>query len=88
MRKKEKFSKQSTALYVVIKNENILYRSRRIRHRHCDSVELLKSRANGEANNNTTDIANTAQNAPQSATHDSYETPKLEEFGDDEEFPF
>ena len=54
----------------------------------CDSAELLESCASGETNNNTTNTANTAQNAPQSATHDSYETPKLEELGDDEELPF
>ena len=54
----------------------------------CDSVELLKSRTSGEANNNTANTANEAQNAPQSATHDSYEAPKFEELGDDEELPF
>lgn len=54
----------------------------------CDSVELIKSCASGEANNNTTNTANMTQNAPQSATRDSYEVPKLEELGDDEELPF
>ena len=88
MRKKEKFSKQSTALYVVIKNKNILYRSRIIRHRHCDSVELIKSRTSDGVNNNTTNIANEAQNAPQRATRNQYEAPSLEELGDDEEIPF
>ena len=54
----------------------------------CGSVELIKSCASGEANNNTTDIANEAQNAPQSATHNQYESTNLEELGDDEELPF
>lgn len=54
----------------------------------CDSVELLKSCISGEANKHTTDIANAAQNAPQSATHNQYEAPNLEELGDDEELPF
>lgn len=54
----------------------------------CDSVEPLESRTSGEANNNTTNTANEAQNAPQSATHDSYEAPSLEELGDDEELLF
>ena len=54
----------------------------------CDSVEPLESRTSGEANNNTTDIANTVQNAPQSATHNLREAPSLEELGGDEELPF
>lgn len=54
----------------------------------CDNVELLESRTSDEANNNTANTANEAQNAPQSATHDSYESPKFKELGDDEELPF
>ena len=50
----------------------------------CDSVELLESRASGEANNNTTSTAN----APQNASYNPYETPQFEEVGDDEELPF
>ena len=73
-----------TALYVVIKNKNILYRSRRIQHRHYNSAESLESRTSDEANNNTAITANEDQNAPQSVTHDSYESPSLEELGDDE----
>ena len=54
----------------------------------CDSVELLESRTSGDENNNTANTANVAQNAPQSAAHDSYKAPKFEELGDDEELPF
>lgn len=50
----------------------------------CDSVELLESRSSGEANNNTT----ASTNAPQNAPYNPYETPQLEELGDDEELPF
>ena len=54
----------------------------------CDSVELIKSCASGETNNNTTNTANMTQNAPQSATHNLREAPSLEELGGDEELPF
>ena len=54
----------------------------------CDSAELLESRTSGEANNNTANTANAAQNAPQSATRNLREAPSLEELGGDEELPF
>lgn len=50
----------------------------------CDSVELLESRASGEANNNTT----ASTNAPQNAPYNPYEKPEFEEIADDEELPF
>lgn len=50
----------------------------------CDSVELLESRASGEANNNTT----ASTNAPQNASYNPYVTPEFEEIADDEELPF
>ena len=52
----------------------------------CDTVELLESRSNGEANNNTTYNSN----APQAATGSgvTYNPNELEPLGDDEELPF
>jgi len=52
----------------------------------CDTVELLESRASGEANNNTTYSANAPQNA--SAETVAYDQANLEELADDEELPF
>ena len=50
----------------------------------CNSAELLESRASNWVNNNTTNTANMAQNAPQSVTRNLYEAPSFEKLGDDE----
>ena len=52
----------------------------------CNSVELIGSRASGEANNNTTGGTNASQNAQSNAV--TYNPNDLEEIGDDEELPF
>lgn len=53
----------------------------------CDNVELLESRSNGEANNNTMGGANAPQNGSNNATaHEAM--PNFKDITDEEDLPF
>lgn len=61
----------------------------------CDTVELLESKASGQAGNNTAGTANAPQNAPAFSPASQYvpeqyqqSAPKMQELGDDEDLPF